>query len=188
MLWVVWNKSWWQYTIKQQLYSHLPSITKTIQVRWTRHVGHCWRSKGKLISDVLLWTPSHGQVKVERPARTYIQSQEKINHLIYMNNLKLFTKNEKELETLQRRVRIYSQDIEMEFGIEKCAMLIMKSGKRQMMEGIELPNQKKSESSEKRKFKVLGNIGSGHHQTYGNERKNKKEYLKRTRKLLKTKL
>ena len=40
-----------------QLYGHLPPITKTIQVRRTRHAGHCWRSKDELISDVLLWTP-----------------------------------------------------------------------------------------------------------------------------------
>ena len=31
----------------------------------------------------------------------------------------------------------------MEFSLEKCAMLIMKSRKRQMVEGIELPNQGK---------------------------------------------
>ena len=46
---------------------------KTIQIRWTRYAGHCWRSKDELISDVLLWTPSYGRTKVGRPARTYIQ-------------------------------------------------------------------------------------------------------------------
>ena len=51
----------------------LPLITKTIQVRRTRHAGHCWRSKDELISDVLLWTPTHGCARVGRPARTYIQ-------------------------------------------------------------------------------------------------------------------
>ena len=58
---------------KHQLYSHLPPITKTIQVRRTRHAGHCWRSRDELISDVLLWTPTYGQAKAGRPARTYIQ-------------------------------------------------------------------------------------------------------------------
>ena len=48
-------------------------ITKTIQVRRTRHAGHCWRSRDELISDVLLWTPTHGRAKAGRPARTYIQ-------------------------------------------------------------------------------------------------------------------
>ena len=37
------------------------------------HAGHCWRSKDELISDVLLWTPTHGCASVGRPARTYIQ-------------------------------------------------------------------------------------------------------------------
>ena len=58
---------------RHQLYGHLPPITKTIQVRRTRHTGHCWRSKDELVSDVLLWTHTYGQAKAGRPARTYIQ-------------------------------------------------------------------------------------------------------------------
>ena len=56
-------------------------------------------------------------------------SQEKINQLMYMDDIKLFAKNEKELETLIHAVRIYNQDMGTEFSIEKCAMLVMKSGK-----------------------------------------------------------
>ena len=73
MLRAILNKSWQQHPIRNQLYGHLPSITKTIQARRTRHAGHCWRSKDELISDVLLWTPAYGQAKAGRPARTYIQ-------------------------------------------------------------------------------------------------------------------
>ena len=58
---------------RHQLYGHLPPITKTIQVRRTRHAGHCWRSRDELIRDVLLWIPTHGRAKAGRPARTYIQ-------------------------------------------------------------------------------------------------------------------
>ena len=39
----------------------------------TRHAGHCWRNKDELVSDVLLWTPTYGQAKAGRPARTYIK-------------------------------------------------------------------------------------------------------------------
>ena len=60
---------------------------------------------------------------------------------MYIDDIKLFAKNEKELETLIQTVRIYSQDIGMEFGIEKCTMLVMKSDKQQMTERVELPNQ-----------------------------------------------
>ena len=70
MLREILNKSWRRHPTKQQLYGYLPSITKTIQVRRT---GHCWRSKDELVSDVLLWTPSHGRAKAGRPAWTYIQ-------------------------------------------------------------------------------------------------------------------
>ena len=50
---------------------------------------------------------------------------------------KMFAKTDK-VRILIETERIYSQDIGMEFGIEKCAMFIMKNGKREKMEGIEL--------------------------------------------------
>ena len=73
MLRAILNKSWRQHPTRHQLYGYLPPITKTIQVRRTRHAGYCWKSKDELISDVPLWTPAYGQAKVGRPARTYIQ-------------------------------------------------------------------------------------------------------------------
>ncbi len=66
-------KSWRQHPTRHQLYGHLPSTTKTIQVRRNRHAGHSWRSRNELISDVLLWTPSHGRAKSGQPARTYVR-------------------------------------------------------------------------------------------------------------------
>ena len=73
MLRAILNKSRWHHPTRHQMYGHLPPITKTIQVRRTRHAGHCWRSRDELISDVLLWTPTYGRAKAGRPARTYIQ-------------------------------------------------------------------------------------------------------------------
>ena len=73
MLQAILNKSWRQNSLKQQLYGHLPPIIKTIKIRQTRHAEHCWRSVDKLISDELLWTPSHGRAKTGQPAWTYIQ-------------------------------------------------------------------------------------------------------------------
>ena len=72
------------------------------------------------------------------------RSQEKVNHLTYMDDIKLFAKNEKKkVATLIHTFRIYSRDIGMEFDMEKWAMLVMKSGKRQLTDGMELPNQYK---------------------------------------------
>ena len=71
--------------------------------------------------------------------------------------IRLFAKNEKELETLIHAVRIYSQDMRMEFGIEKCAMLLMKSGKQHLTDRIELPNQDKIITyGEKETYKYTG--------------------------------
>ena len=73
MLRAILNMSWRQHPTKQKLYGHLLPIMKTIQVRRTRHAGHCWRSRDELISDLFLWTPSHGRAKARWLARTYIQ-------------------------------------------------------------------------------------------------------------------
>ena len=60
---------------------------------------------------------------------------------MYQDN-KQFAKNEIKLQT-QYVVRIFSEDAVMEFGQEKYAMLLKKSRKRHMTEGIKLPNQEK---------------------------------------------
>ena len=67
-----------------------------------------------------------------------------------------FAKIEKELETLIHAERICSQETGMEFSIEKCTMLIMKSWKRHMTHGIELPNQENIRTfGEKETYKYL---------------------------------
>ena len=117
------------------------------------------------------------------------RSQEKINHRMYMDDIKLFAKNEKELGTLIHAVRIYSQDIGMEFGIEKCAMLVMKSGKRHMTDGMELPNHDRIMTlEEKETYKYLGILEADTIKQVQMKDMMRKEYLRRTRKLLETKL
>ena len=76
---------------------------------------------------------------------------------MFMNNIKLFDKNEKELETLMQAVKIYRDAIGMKFGIKKFVVLIMKSGKWHRTEGVEQPNQGKIRSFvEKETCKYLG--------------------------------
>ena len=101
---------------------------------------------------------------------------------MYMDDIKLFAKNEKEPETLIHAVRIYTQDIEMEFGIEKCALLVMKSGKRHQTDGIELPNQNKIRTlAEKENYKYLGILEVDTIKQVEMKYKIQKEYLRRTR-------
>ena len=104
-------------------------------------------------------------------------------------DIKLFAKNEKELETLIHAVRIYSQDIGMEFGIEKCAVLVIKSGKRHLTDGMELPSQDKIKKfKEKETYKYLDILEAVATRQVQMKDKIKKEYLRSTRKQLETKL
>ena len=70
MLPAVLNKSSKYQQTKQQLNSHIPPIL----IKQTRHAGHCWSSKDELVSDILLWTLTHGHTSVGWPAKTYISS------------------------------------------------------------------------------------------------------------------
>ena len=115
--------------------------------------------------------------------------QQMINHLMYMDVIELFAKNEKELEIRIHAVRIYSQDIWMEFGIDKCAMLVMKSGKWHLTDGADLPNQDKIRTlAENEIYKHLGILEADTIKQVKTKNKTEKEYLWRTRKLLETKL
>ena len=98
-------------------------------------------------------------------------------------------KMKKELETLIHPVRTYSQDIGIEFGIEKCAMLVMKSSKRHMTDGMELPNQDKIRTlADNETYKYLDILEADTIKQVEMKDKIQKEYLIRTRKLLETKL
>ena len=73
-------------------------------------------------------------------AYEFSESKEKINHLLFMDNLNLYSRSEKGLDSLVETVRVFSKDIGMEFGTEKCAMLVMEKGKIVKSVGIELPS------------------------------------------------
>ena len=86
-------------------------------------------------------------------------------------------------------MRIYSQDIGIEFSIEKCTMLVMKSGKQHLTVGMEQPNQDKIRTlGEKETNKYLGILKADTIKQVEIKEKIKKENLIRTRELLGTKL
>ena len=74
-----------------------------------------------------------------RTAYEFSESKEKIKHLLFMDDLKLYSRSEKGFDSLVQTVRVFSGDIGMEFGIEKCATLVMQKGKIVKSFGIELP-------------------------------------------------
>ena len=77
----------------------------------------------------------------------------------------------------------------MEFGIEKCTMLIMKSGKRHITDGMERTNQSEIKTlGGKETFKYLGILEADTIKHEEMKEYIKKEYFRRTRKLLNIKL
>ena len=106
-----------------------------------------------------------------------------------MDDLKLYSRNEKELDSLVQTIRIFSKDIGMEFSIEKCAMLVIEKGKIVKSVGIELPDGKVIKSlQEDESYKYLGILEAD--RFLGEEMKLKvsKEYFRRLKKVLKLKL
>ena len=96
-------------------------------------------------------------LRKEKAAYEFSQSKKKINHLLFMDDLKLYSRNEKGLDSLAQIVFVFSENIGMEFGIEKCAVLVMEKGKIVKSVGIELPDGKVVTSlQEGESYKYLG--------------------------------
>ena len=66
----------------------------------------------------------------------------KVNHLLYMDDLKIYACSDKEMESLVNTIRIFSEDISMEFGFEKCAKVSINKGKLVATENVKLPSGK----------------------------------------------
>ena len=124
-----------------------------------------------------------------KAAYEFSESKEKINDLLIMDDLKLYSRNEKGLDSLVQTVRVFSEDIGMEFGIEKCAMLVMEKGKIMKLVVIELPGRKVMKSLQEREsYKYLGILETDKFIEEKMKLIVSKEYIRRLRKILKSKL
>ena len=115
-------------------------------------------------------------------------SSDKINHLMYMDDLKLYGKSKDELESLVHTVRIFTNDIQMRFGIEKCATLLMKRGRKISGEGIELPDGQVMRDLGEQGYKYLGVLEASNIKMEEMKAKTSKEYIRRVKLLLNSKL
>ena len=114
-------------------------------------------------------------------------SKEKINHLLFMDDLKLYSRNEKELDSLVQTIRIFSKDIGMEFGIEKCAMLVIEKGKIVKPVRIEWPDGKVIKSlQEGESYKYLGILEAERFLGEEVKLKDSKKYFRKLKKVLKS--
>ena len=91
----------------------------------------------------LLFTMSLNPLSKEFQKTGYgyqLDEQTKINHLFYVDDLNLYGTNDKQLTGLINTMKNVSDDIKMEFGLDKCAKESFKRGKKVSAEGIPLNN------------------------------------------------
>ena len=112
----------------------------------------------------------------------------KINHLLYMDDLKLFGKSKAQIVSLVDTVQLVSRDIGMEFGIKKCGVLCLKRGVVTECEDITLPDGKIMQSIDAEGYKYLGILEMNSIMTTQMKEKVRREYLRRVRVVLKSKL
>ena len=128
-----------------------------------------------------------------KAAYEFSESKEKINHLLFMDDLKLHSRSEKGFDSLVQTVRVFSEDIGMWSGIEKCATLVMERGKIVKSVGIELPDGKVCKVlvkslQEDESYDYLGILEADKFLEEKMKLDVSKEYIRRLRKVLKSKL
>ena len=111
-----------------------------------------------------------------------------INHLMFMDDIKIYGKDAKSLEVLVQTIRIITEDMRMEFGIEKCGMVNIVKGKTIQTEGIRLPDDRTIIDIGLTPYKYLGILESDNINHQEMKSNIKKEYLSRIKAILKSKL
>jgi hypothetical protein len=98
----------------------------------------------------------------------------KISHLLQVDYLKLIAKSEEELQKQIQTVKAFSDDINMEFGLEKCAKITFKRGKLTHLQNLVIDtNREIQELEEGKSYKYLGI-----EESKGIQHQQKKERLK----------
>ena len=78
-----------------------------------------------------------------------------VNHLLFMDDLKLYWTGKEQLDSLAQVVRIFSQDIRMSLGLDKCEALEIRRGIQVGSSGIDLPNDQHIREVEEEGYKYL---------------------------------
>ena len=137
---------------------------------------------------IMCLIPLSSLLNNERTAYEFSVNKEKINHLLFMDDLKLYGKNEKDINTLLEIVKQFSDDIGMEFGFEKCGVLVIKKGKKEKISDIVLPNGEAIREVDEHGYKYLGILESDNIMHKEMKDKIRSEYFRRLKVLVKSKL
>ena len=116
------------------------------------------------------------------------KGKERLNHLLFMDDLKLYGSNDNEIDSLVKVVKIVSGDIGMQFGFGKCIVLKMKRGKQVHCQDIDLRDRVVIEEADEEGYKYLGILERDDICQEKMKEKVQKEYYKQVRAVLKSKL
>ena len=107
---------------------------------------------------VMIMIPLSQQLNAANKGYHLKNTDRSISHLLFMDDLKLYAKNKVMLEELVGVVKGYSDDIGMEFGMSKCAVLTVEKGSRdeEEEEGLELPSGEVMKTVDEDGYKYLG--------------------------------
>ena len=106
---------------------------------------------------VLALIPLSLILRKAKAAYEFSGSKEKINLFLFIDDLKLYSHNEKGLDSLVQTICVFSEIIGMEFGIERYAMFVIEKGSIVKSVGIELPDNKVIKSlQDGESYKYLG--------------------------------
>ena len=105
-----------------------------------------------------------------------------------MDDLKLFGKNEKEIESLIKTVEVFSCDIGMDFGTKKCGVACVKTGKLSKTEGLRLLSGKIITEVNEEGYRYLGIIELDKIKEQEMELQFRAEYMRRLKLIMKSKL
>ena len=138
---------------------------------------------------VLVLIPLSLILRKTKVAYVFSESKEKTNHLLFMDDLNWYSQSENGLDSAVQTVCVFNEDIGMEFGTEKCTMLVMETRKIVKSVGIELPGGKVIKSlQDGESYKYLGILETDKFLEEKMKLIVSKEYTGTLRKVLKSKL
>ena len=144
------------------------SFLKRAMTNWNVQLTSCMESLGTVnirrgifqgdsLSPLLFIICMIPVTKVLRKVQIgYALDGVKINHLFFMDDLKLFAKNENEIDSLVSTVNLINQDIGMQFGVKKCGVVTMKRGRLAKSTDIQLCGGDKIREVDDQGYKYLG--------------------------------
>ena len=136
---------------------------------------------------VLSMVPLSLILKNVNPCCKWGNEEYKLNHLLFMDDLKLYAKSEEQTNTLVRTMYVFNTNMDMEFGMKKCGILTMKRGKIIKSEGIKLPDSEMMKQAGQEGYTYLGVTELDKIKETEMKEKIIKEYKRRQRLTLKSK-